>query len=223
MSYVICPLLITDHASGLILFFQFDQFLEPDIQSQYPNNIFRVIPDRPGDCYTQRTRIPGSVEVSNVHLAVTQRTDKPGAIRKVVFCANALIFCFVLWMHYDPCYHLSIQIRQIDPLYEGVLIDYFLHYGLKFRLRQFVGGGFLKSGKIYLFFHSWELLSVILILGLIFKSVYLLLITSGMSLHMLVDQFQKRNPLFYFLFYRVKKRFDIRELEPGYLEEFIYQ
>lgn len=46
------------------------------------------------------------------------------------------------------------------------LIDYYLAFGLKFNLSYFLKGyQFLKSDKIYIFFHSWELVFILFTLS----------------------------------------------------------
>ena len=44
------------------------------------------------------------------------------------------------------------------------LIDYFIYYKNKFRLYDFMRCLYLRSGKVYVFLHSWEMVIIILFL-----------------------------------------------------------
>ncbi len=80
-------------------------------------------------------------------------------------------------------------------------IDHFLYHGWTFSLKEFLYHSHLDSGKIYIVFHSWEL--VILLWGVSFMVSWLLPLAAGMTLHLAVDQVLcTRSKLFYFLAYR---------------------
>lgn len=104
---------------------------------------------------------------------------------------------------------------DIDHLTEGFLI-----YGLAINqfLANFAGNFFVKSGKMTLFFHSWELLLIILWLGKRFRHWPLAVaVASAAGGHYLVDQLvytlTHGISLFeYFLIYRAIHGFDFWEL-----------
>ena len=80
-------------------------------------------------------------------------------------------------------------------------IDHFLHHGWRFGLKDFLYHSHLDSGKVYIVFHSWEL--IILLWGVSFMVSLLLPLAAGMTLHLAVDQVScTRSKLFYFLAYR---------------------
>ncbi len=99
------------------------------------------------------------------------------------------------------------------------LIDYFLVYRFKFSFRNFMRRDFLKSRKVFLFLHSWELLVLIAAAGWYVNSVSLSILSLAMGAHLLIDYVQKRNHLFYFLLYRFTKGFDLNKLNPYWQEE----
>ncbi len=68
---------------------------------------------------------------------------------------------------------------------------------------------FEKSGKLYLLFHSWELLSSLWLLCIFFKMDPVWLgFTVGITTHMIFDAFTNSlRPLAYFMVYRIKHDF----------------
>lgn len=94
------------------------------------------------------------------------------------------------------------------------LIDHFLFFKNRFKLIDFLNRRFLESGKVYLFLHSWEVIGFILSLSLVIKSSGLLVFSLGLILHLIVDNLQRERRLFYFLAYRIIKRFDAEFLLP---------
>ncbi|EKD95808.1 MAG: hypothetical protein ACD_24C00322G0002 [uncultured bacterium] len=95
------------------------------------------------------------------------------------------------------------------------LIDYFLYYGFSFNLHDFaLGTQFAYSGKVYVFFHSWELLLLLLTVGFYLikkKNKYILfVITLGMLSHVLYDTaYYSFSVVDYSLIYRILRNFDI--------------
>ena len=80
------------------------------------------------------------------------------------------------------------------------LLDYFFHYGLKFSTGRFLRNTYLDSGKIYVIFHSWEI--VFFLLGLSYFVYWLYPLAISMAIHILWDQltFEKISPRRYRLF-----------------------
>lgn len=101
-------------------------------------------------------------------------------------------------------------------------IDYILENGEVNSFRRMIKSVFSGSGKkkLYCFFHSWELLSVLIIASSLFHNQTLDVITIGISYHMVCDQVywtiidKRLRPLAYFLFYRVQCNFDLATLTP---------
>ena len=96
-------------------------------------------------------------------------------------------------------------------------IDYFLYHKLNFSVKDFFSCGNLKSGKVYLVFHSWEINLFLLLLSRVFNSPQLLLLGLGLSLHLGIDNLQRENPWCYFLVYRMLKRFESKVLVPEFM------
>ncbi|MFQ5952711.1 MAG: hypothetical protein ACE5JK_04825 [Candidatus Omnitrophota bacterium] len=94
------------------------------------------------------------------------------------------------------------------------LIDYFLYFGWKFNLKDFFSHKYLASGRVYVIFHSWELVAIMWAFSFIFS--WAIPIASGMTLHLLIDFFfsHRSRPLFLFLFFRWYNRFKLDKVHP---------
>lgn len=88
------------------------------------------------------------------------------------------------------------------------LVDYFIFFKSRFNLVDFFNCTYLKSKKAYLFLHSWELVFIVLTLAAYFKSQVLWLFFLSLSLHLTIDNVQRKNLFAYFLLYRIYKKFD---------------
>jgi len=99
------------------------------------------------------------------------------------------------------------------------LIDYFIFFKNKFDLRALLEGLYLRSGKSYLIFHSWEINFILLIFGLGLKFYPLNLFVLGSSMHLAIDNIQRKNRLFYFLIYRFYRKFDALILLPEFKDK----
>lgn len=98
------------------------------------------------------------------------------------------------------------------------LIDYFLYYGRRFSLADFVYHSYLDSGKVYIFFHSWEL--VALLWGLSFMVSWLVPLAAGMTAHLAVDHLSwHKLPLFYFILFRWYHNFSAKKLIPSMISK----
>lgn len=94
------------------------------------------------------------------------------------------------------------------------LIDYFIFFKSKFNLHDFLNSTYLKSGRVYIFLHSWEIIFLIFSFALLVKSEAWLIIALSFSVHLLVDNFQRQNIFCYLLIYRIAKRFEVKILLP---------
>jgi hypothetical protein len=100
-------------------------------------------------------------------------------------------------------------------------VDCFLHFGLRFSLKDFFGLEYLRSGKVYMFLHSWELFAVIFSISIIFDITNLFFFSLALAIHLLFDTLHRVKPLFYCLIYRASKGFNARDLCPECLENLI--
>jgi len=117
-----------------------------------------------------------------------------------------------------------------NPVYAGVfllggffldldhLIDYFSYFKSGFSLNNFLGSAYLESGKVYVFMHSWEIDCLMLMASIATGSAGLLVFFLSVTLHLAIDNIQRKNPLFYFLIYRIRKGFDVNILLPEFSE-----
>lgn len=100
------------------------------------------------------------------------------------------------------------------------LIDYHACYGRRFYLPEFLNTRYLvKSGKVYLVLHSWELNFLVLCAAIVTNSPGLLLFFASFTLHLIIDNVQRHNPWFYLLSYRWAKGFDTFVLLPELQKE----
>lgn len=121
---------------------------------------------------------------------------------------------FIIYRKYGNLYYVIIF--AVAGIFVDLdhFIDYFLFFKNEFSLKDFLTLAYLKSGKTYIFLHSWELDFLIFIFGLMVKSRVLMLFSLGLTVHLTVDTLPKKNSLLNFLFYRISKKFDARILLP---------
>ena len=101
------------------------------------------------------------------------------------------------------------------------LIDYFLTFGFRFNLHYFLKGyQFLKSEKIYIFFHAWEYVGLLFITyylltirGKITLAVFVLALALGLGGHLIIDTVVNHIKLqTYSLTYRINNNFEAKYL-----------
>lgn len=99
-------------------------------------------------------------------------------------------------------------------------IDYLLAFGLSFNIDYFLQGyQFLKSGKIYILFHGWEYVIILLLIAfllkkrLILKSIFLAL-AIGVFFHLATDLTINDGTTFrgYSIIYRMTNNFEIEKI-----------
>jgi hypothetical protein len=128
-----------------------------------------------------------------------------------------------------------LYISLIAGLIGGVLIDldhfidYYIAFGPNFRLDHILSGfEFLKNEKIYLFFHAWEYVALLMALAFFLKnkkvkSIFLGL-ALGILLHLAVDIYVNGLPYnSYLLTSRIKNNFLIEKIvNPENYQKFLY-
>lgn len=100
------------------------------------------------------------------------------------------------------------------------IIDYYLAFGWKFKLSYFLKGyQFLKSDKIYIFFHGWEYVALLSIGIFLFTfpfwlEIAILSISLGAFFHLVADAMINHGMTFqgYSLFYRARRRFEAEKI-----------
>ena len=137
-------------------------------------------------------------------------------------------------------YLVGLYFKKIEPgllggLLGGFFIDldhvleYFLVFGLRFNLFSFLEGQqFLKSEQIFILFHAWEYLPLLLILAWLVRRkralmVFVLALAFGLLVHLisdcLINNYPPRN---YSLLYRWQVGFQAeRILSPTQYQNFI--
>jgi len=117
-------------------------------------------------------------------------------------------------------YFKQAWLGLITGFFGGFLIDldhvleYFLFFGLNFNLSHFLEGWqFLLSDKIYLWFHAWEYVPILLIMAWMLKKYQVLkiiFITLALAsgIHLLSDVLINQYPLsHYSIIYRAQENF----------------
>jgi hypothetical protein len=150
---------------------------------------------------------------------------KSGKKRSTVIDLTAhVVFTLLLsWFFY---YFTERWTWAVITVFGGILIDidhfidYFLHFGWKFNLEDFFESRQLASGKVFLFFHSWELVLLIWTLSVLFS--WMIPLAAGMTLHLLIDCLysHRRDILFLSLIYRWRNRFRTDKLNLQVIDTF---
>lgn len=94
------------------------------------------------------------------------------------------------------------------------LIDHFICFKDKLNLHDFVNGYYIKTGKVYVFLHPWEINFILFVLALSIRSYGLFLLSLSLSMHLAIDNIQRRNLLAHFIIYRFINNFDINIIFP---------
>lgn len=107
-------------------------------------------------------------------------------------------------------------------------IDYFIAFGWNFRFEYFIRGyQFLENGKIYVIFHGWEYVVLLIVLVAILKNravkAAILALALGLFFHVGADVLLNDIPIrSYSIIYRVKNNFNIQKLvEKGHYERYL--
>ena len=128
----------------------------------------------------------------------------------------SLLIGFVFWKKYKNPWAIGIALLGGFFVDVDHLIDYFLVFGFHFDLMSFLGGDqFLKSDKLYLLFHGWEyviliLLFLVFVKNKIFKIIMLIFAVS-LFFHLIIDSFSNDGMTIksYSLIYRARNSFNI--------------
>lgn len=134
----------------------------------------------------------------------------------IVFALSAGLIVFLIWKR--PGYaFFSAFFSGVDVDFDH-FIDYYLALGFHWNWEHFkVGYQFLKSDKLYIFFHGWEYIIVFLIAGFIFrakpvKSVFFAL-ALGLAFHLSADVvIDGLSPRSYSIIFRARNNFDIEKM-----------
>jgi len=151
-------------------------------------------------------------------------------LHELIHLTSSLLAAFFVCRLFNKC---KLYIAIISSIIAGFLIDfdhlvdYFFAFGIHFNLNYFLKGyQFLKSDRMYIPFHSWELVILLLILFLVlsnFKNrvvlkTILLSFCVALFFHLIADVWVNKIPTTsYFLIYRIKNNFDLKLLENNQL------
>ncbi len=117
-----------------------------------------------------------------------------------------------------------LRVEDIFYIFPAVLggifvdTDHILNYFFSFKKFDFKGlmvSPYQKPKRVYLIFHSWELVVVGGFFAFFFHSLFWQIFIFSLALHLLVDNLDgvKRKGFFhYFFLYRLSRRFRIEEL-----------
>jgi len=133
----------------------------------------------------------------------------------------------ISWQIYKKDLHAHWQVFLVffSALASGVavdldhFIDYFLAFGFQFNFDYFLSGyQFLKSDKIYIFFHAWEYVVIFVILAVILRKILAKAIffslALGLFFHLSADCLlnEGMRQQAYSMVYRIKNNFDVESL-----------
>lgn len=134
----------------------------------------------------------------------------------------SLLVGLIIWKISGNVYVLPVALMGGFFIDFDHLLDYFFAFGAKFNLTYFLKGyQFLKTDKIYVFFHSWELVIIILFTlpavtlmkegwTIIF---FLLSFSLSLFLHLSVDVLTNNmQAKSYFLIYRMNNNFELKTM-----------
>jgi len=131
----------------------------------------------------------------------------------------ALLAAFIVWRIYRiPTWPLFAALFAGLAVDFDHLIDYYLAFGWDFNLYYFLKGlEFVKSNKIYTFFHGWEYVILFLVLWLISKHITVkavfLSLALGLFFHLASDVVIDKVPVkSYSIIYKAKNNFEIEKL-----------
>jgi hypothetical protein len=136
-----------------------------------------------------------------------------------IHVAFGLLAGFLVWRIYRrPFWSFLCSIMAGVFVDFDHFIDYFLAFGWSFNLYYFNQGfEFLKSNKIYIVFHGWEYVAVLIVLWLIAKNrtakTIFLALALGLFVHLSADVYLDKVPVkFYSIIYRAENNFDLEKL-----------
>jgi len=153
--------------------------------------------------------------------------------------SSSLLVVYLVWkiyLHGKKDNHKAIFFVSISAIMGGLfidldhMIDYYLAFKLNFNLNYFLKGyEFLKTGRIIIPFHSFEL--VIILLAIVFiindklSKALILAFALALFFHLIIDVNVNKLPVkSYFLLYRVKQNFQLKKLvTPNHYQKYLNQ
>lgn len=146
----------------------------------------------------------------------------PLSLHESIHVLLSVIIGLAIWRLYG-----KIKLSFITAFIGGILIDfdhlidYFINYGFSFNLINFINGyQFLESGKIYIFFHGYEYVVILLIMFLFVKNnktvkTIILALALAMLAHLIFDSMI--NGMYvkvYSVIERTRSGFNLKEFVP---------
>lgn len=128
----------------------------------------------------------------------------------------SLVIALFIYLRTDSFGHALIFFAAGVLIDLDHLIDYFIRVRDGFRLKFFLDTSYCKLGPVYLLLHSWELIAALFVFAVAFNLPGLFLFGLGLSVHLSIDNLQRRNLLAYFLVYRIANKFDPKVLFPEF-------
>ena len=127
-----------------------------------------------------------------------------------IHCFIAAVLCSVIYFKTGSARYAFVFLLGSVFIDLDHLIDHFAYSNNKFSLVDFISSNHCKSGKIFIFFHSWELNIVLFVLAAVFRSEWLFVLAAGMVVHLATDVIVHKKLVPYFLIYRMAKGFDAK-------------
>ena len=145
---------------------------------------------------------------------------KTTLINELFHLFGALIAAILTYIFYSNIYlsFISFSVSMLVDI--DHLLEYFLAEGLslKIKFKKILSGeNIQKIGKIYVIFHAWEYLLLLLIIYAITQNPLCMSLFLGLLSHYIVDTLSNEVvPLAYFITYRIKVNFDIKKIGTCY-------
>jgi hypothetical protein len=138
------------------------------------------------------------------------------AIDISVHCVITLSIAAAIYLHSHNITYVLIFIAGGIFIDLDHFIDYFIYHKGELNMVKFVRCTYLKSEKVYVVLHSWELNLCVFAVAIATASVELFMLGISLAIHFLIDGVQRKDRFFYFLIYRISKRFDAKVLLPEF-------
>ncbi len=117
----------------------------------------------------------------------------------------------IVYFKFNNLYYVLMAVIGGILIDADHLVDYLIHCK-KMSLKNLIFFSYQKKKKVYLFFHSWELIILLSVIAFFIQSKSLQIFSFAWGLHLCVDNldgFKERGLFYYFLAYRLSKKFKV--------------
>ena len=135
-------------------------------------------------------------------------------LHELIHLTLSLIVGLIIWKISSNVYVIPAALMGGFFIDLDHVIDYFFAFGSKIDLHYFLKGRqFLKTDKIYVIFHSWELVILLFLGAFVLSQSLIFSFSLSLFLHLIVDVFTNNMKLqSYFLLYRINNNFELKTM-----------